>query len=263
MIIGMFMLRPLAWSQHIDIPIVAKHHSSFCKILHFIKSSQIVWGSLLLVSATIQRYLVVTFPLTVKSLNFPSLTKIIISMVTAISFIVGIISSTRKTVNMKRIPFTCINDPKYDKLAFVTTLTYPVLGQSVCPILVFIFTCLIAANLHKHYLMRKNMVTEQEGNQSVKEFKITPMLFVTACVFLIPRSFQVIVWFLKNYISSVQIARILSLVTGFLVTVSHSVNFLVYFSSLKIAGRFSFLGFHVGLKSLNLKQGWVLRVWGQ
>ncbi len=123
-----------------------------------------------------------------------------------------------------------MNDPKYDKLAFVTTLTYPVLGHSVCPILVFIFTCLIAANLHKQYIIRRNMATGQEDNQTVKEFKITAMLFVTACVFLIPRGFQVVVWFIKNYTSSVQIRRILSLVTGFLVTVSHSINFLVYFS---------------------------------
>ncbi len=82
MTVGMFMSRPLAWSQHINIPIVAKHHFSFCNILQFMKSSQIVWGSLLLVSATIQRYLAVTFLLAVKSWNLASQTKITISIVT-------------------------------------------------------------------------------------------------------------------------------------------------------------------------------------
>ncbi len=230
MIVGVFMSRPRSWSQLIDIPIIARYHSAYCNILQFILSSQIVWSSLLLVSATIQRFIAVTFPLKVKSWNLEKWTQIIIFILTMISLGLGIIGGIGRTVDKRRIPYKCKEDPKYPELHFVSiTVTYTILGYGACPILVLIFTCLIAKNLHIQYVMRKNMVTELD-NQSTKEFKITIMLFITSCVFLIPRMFQVIVWYVRTYTNYVQSPVILNSLANFFITVSHSINFVVYFS---------------------------------
>ena len=229
MLVGVFMARTRSWVQYINIPIVARYHSAYCNILQFIVSSQLVWSSLLLVSATIERFLVIAFPFKVKSWNLLKLTKIIVIIYTIISFVLGIIGGVRKTVNQKGYPYRCKDDPKYKELALLTkTLTYTILGQGACPLLILIFTCLIAKKLHEQYLIRKNVLTEQE-NQGNKEFRVTIMLFITSCVFLFPRISQIVIYYIRAYTTFVEVLIILDILAKFLVTVSHSVNFLVYF----------------------------------
>ncbi len=92
----------------------------------------------------------------------------------------------------------------------------------------FNFYLLDCKKIHEQYLTRKHMLTEQ-AIQRNKEGRITITLFITSCVFLLPRISYIVVWCVRTYTSYVEVPVILDIFAKFLVTVSHSFNFLVYF----------------------------------
>ncbi len=228
MLVGILMSRPMTWAQHTNIPVVDRLHTTYCFVVQFIFSSQLVWSSLLLLTATIERFVAVTFPLRAKSWNLWRVSKIMATTNTFISFVLGIIGGLGKTLNKNTFPNSCKDNPKHEMLTLLTRIvTYTVLGNTIGPILVLIFTVLIARTIYKQFLIRKNLAC-QADTQRTKEFHITVMLFITACVFLMSRIFLIIVWYLRTKTNFHQVSTTIFPLALFFGTMSHSVNFLVY-----------------------------------
>lgn len=188
-----------------------------------------------MVFMTIDRFLVVAFPLQLKSWNLKTNSKITVVISGIVSCVLGGISATRKTAQG---PNKCINNPKFDKLSNISdTLTYTIVGYGLYPILVFIFTTLIAYQLFKQKRAREVMLQDSQSVNKNKEFLITLMLFLVACMFLISKIFQITVWYLRSYLprdsSHFQHASIAMPFARILIIPNHSLNSLVYIFFLK------------------------------
>ncbi len=181
-------------------PLRIKHfHVSFCMIMNFFVSSQQTWAGFLLVSMTIERYLSITCPFKVKSWNLKRISKVSVLIFAILSCILGGLSAPRWIVDNRT--YKCKNNPSFQELIdFSNTFTYTVLGFGLCPILTFVFTVLIAHQLYKQKKTRNAMVQEgQANNNESKEFIISLMLFLVACMFLISKIIQVTIWYVREY----------------------------------------------------------------
>ncbi len=207
-------------------------HSVHCIIENFIVSSQQTWSGLLMVSTTIERYVAVAFPLKIKTWNLKRISKICIVMFALISCVLGGLSAARMTLFDNKGQNQCRNNPKFVELnTFSNMFTYTILSFGLCPVLTFIFTVLIAHQLYKHKQARNTVVQDRQTNQN-KEFRITLMLFIVACMFLFAKMFQIIIWYMRNYSNRRSIhfqhAHISSNFARICVILNHSANSLVY-----------------------------------
>ncbi len=205
----------------------------FCIITNFLVSSQQTWSGLLMVSMTIERYFSVAFPLKVKLWNLKRITKVSMLFLGFCSLILGGLSGARRTVNSTKVPNKCVNNPDFKELnIFSNNFTYTAVGFGLCPVITFIFTVLIAHQLFKHKRARQAMTQEGQTSEDNREFVITVMLFLVACMFLLSKIFQVTLWYIRSYSdrNSVhfQHASVGMFFARLLIFVNHAVNSLVY-----------------------------------
>ncbi len=208
-------------------------HASFCMIHHFLSSSQQLNSSLLLVLMTVQRFVVVAFPLRAKTWNLKKISKVSVVCLAVISGVLGGLSASRRTVDMTRDPYGCKNNPNLQDLTtFSTRFTYTILGVGLWPFCVLIFTVLIAHQLYKQKQARMSMIQQGQPDENKKEFTITLMLFLVANLFLIVKFVQVTIWYVRNYADRSTLhykhAAIAYNYTRILVTIYHSINTIVY-----------------------------------
>ncbi len=207
-------------------------HDSFCIIRNFTISSQQTWNGLLMVSMTIERYISVAFPLNVKSWNLKRISKVSITFLGVCSLTLGALSGARRSVNSSAVPNKCKDNPNLVELSYVSNMfTYTVVGYGLAPVLTFLFTVLIAHQLHKHRKARKVIIQEGQSNNN-KEFTITAMLFLVACLYLVSKIFVIVTWFVKTYSNRNSIhfqhASFGYSYARLLIFVYHSMNSLVY-----------------------------------
>ncbi len=218
---------PLPWPYRIN-----NFHVSFCIIRNFIVSSQQTWNGLLMVSMTIERYISVAFPLKVKSWNLKGISKVLISFLGICSLIMGGLSGARRSVNSNKVPHQCRNNQNLVEITYVSNMfTYTVVGYGLAPVLTFLFTVLIAHQLHKQRKARKVMIQEGQSNNN-KEFTITAMLFLVACLYLVSKIFFVVTWYVKTYPDRnsphFRHASVGYSYARLLIFINHSMNSLVY-----------------------------------
>ncbi len=180
----------LGSSMSLPWPLRIKHfHVSFCMIMNFFIPSQQTWAGFLLVSMTIERYLSITFPLKVKSWNLKRISKVSILTFAILSCILGGLHAPRWIVDQRTYKWKINHN--FQELIHLSN-TFIVLGFGLCPILTFVFTVLIAHQLYKQKKARNALVQEgQTNNNDSKEFIISLMLFLVACMFLASKVIQV------------------------------------------------------------------------
>ncbi len=128
-------------------------------------------------------------------------------------------------------------------------VSYTVVANGICPVLIFVFTVLMATELYQHHKQRRNM-SGNAGNVAVKQLSVTMMLFIVATIFLLTRGSQVIVWHVRSYCSShglthtgtFQNTVVMWPLLVLLGSVYHSCNFLIYLLFLQDFRR-CFLGY--------------------
>ena len=234
-LVSSFLSSTQNWSNYIAIPSLVKNYSFICQGNHYLVNIGFLLSGLLLTSATIERYISVRFPLKVKSWNLYVKTKILLVVYFIASF--GLSSFAFLCYNI--VPMTidrCLYSPKYDQICYVSEIIVnTVLSNGLCTLLIFIFTVLTSIELLK---MRKNRA--EMGTDSTKEFGISVMLVTVATLFLIFRIpemilFQIVNHFLANNLTGSVLDNVLTLYALFypLVTLNHSINFVIYFVFLK------------------------------
>ena len=130
----------------------------------------------------------------------------------------------------------CLYSPKHDQICYVSEIIInSVLSNGLCTLLIFKFTILTSIELLK---MRKNRA--EMGTDSIKEFGVSVMLVTVATLFLIFRIpemilFQIVNHFLANNLTGSVLDNVLTLYALFypLVTLNHSINFIIYMTFLK------------------------------
>ncbi len=221
----------LGFSMGLPWPLRIKHfHVSFCMIMNFFISSQQTWAGFLLVSMTIERYLSISFPLKVKSWNLRRISKVLILTFATLSCVLGGLHAPSWIVDKKT--HQCKINHNFQELIDLSN-TFIVLGFGLCPILTFVFTVLIAHELYKQKKARNTLVQEgQTNNNDSKEFIISLMLFLVACMFLASKVVQVTIWLVREYShqNSLQFqhAFVAMHYAKLLMILNHSANSLIY-----------------------------------
>ena len=233
-IIGLFLYWSHNWRKFINIPYFMNMHISLCKGILLIASLGTLWSGLLLLSATVERFISIAVALKVKSWNLLRISKILIvvHLVISISLSVAWVYYL-ELIEMFGTTF-CNVDIKYRNIYHkIDTFTFAVFGNGVCGSLVLIFTILIAIFLFKSKQQRSLM--SQSGEKTDKEFKITLMLFLVACLFIFTKLpeiiiVQIIIQYTGNQSRDQRYADALTTwpVTNVLLILNHSVNSVIY-----------------------------------
>ncbi len=213
-------------------------HTVFCMIENFLVLSQQTWSSLLMVTLTVERFFAITFPLKFKKWNAKRISKVSIVCFAIVSCIFGCLSAARTTLFEAKDHNRCKHNPDFEELNnFFDSVATRILLYGSCPVLTFIFTVLIANQLYKQRKVRNTMVQEGPSVAKHKEFMITLMLFLVACMFLISKIFQTTIWYLLVHVSKSSVhfkhAAIASHYARIVLVLNHSLNSLVCLIFLK------------------------------
>ena len=248
-IIPLFNHSTESLSQYINIPSIITTSSLVCKLnMYFINVGFFLSG-LLLAYSTIERYVSVRFALQVKSWNLYFKTKILL----VLYFIAAFGFSSFALLCYDVIPLDsdrCLASHKYEQFCYVSEITVnSVLSNGLCTLLIFIFTILTSTEL---FTMKKKRA--EMGKESTKEFGITVMLVMVAILFLILRTpemiiFQMMSHFMSNNMAGPVVENAFAVwpLSIILVTLNHSINFIIYSIFLK-KFRDTFFSFFICIK---------------
>ena len=237
------------WSKYLGIPSPVTKYTLICQGGMFLLNVGFLLSGLLLTSATIERYVSVRFALKVKSWNLYVKTKILLVVYFIAAFGLSSFSFLCYDIILWDID-RCLPSPRYEQFCYLSEIVCnSVLSNGLCTLLIFIFTILTSIELLKMKRKRSEM-----GKDSTKEFGITVMLVTVATLFMILRapemiSFHTINYFITYNISGPVLDNAVTVYQLFviLVTVNHSINFIVYMIFLK-QFRNTFLSFFIYVK---------------
>ena len=194
-IIGTFLEQSLIYTQFSKIPDLPSMNIFLCKGNAVFHSGSILWSGLLLVSATVERFLCVAFPLKVQNWNMLKISRILNIIYFLVSFAVnGPVTYGHHFSSEQN--FTFYQKKLYDVTSFVSGLDLivnSVVAGVIIPIIILIFTTSIAILLFRAKARRNTLSKKMTSNEN-REFKITFMLFIVAILFLITRIFSTIIW---------------------------------------------------------------------
>ena len=248
-LISLFILITVTFSQHISIPSIANASSLICQGSHFFLNAGFFLSGLLLAFSTIERYISVRFPLQVKSWNLDVKTKIFLTVFITTASVLS--SFTFLCYDIIPLDFDmCLPSPKYEQFCFISEMfVNTVLSNGLCTLLIFIFTILTSIELFTMKRRRAEM-----GKESTKEFAITVMLVTVATLFLILRIPEMILFQIWNYFMTNNMAGPVAdnvfvawPLSSIFITVNHSINFIIYMIFLK-EFRNTFFSFFIFMK---------------
>ncbi len=176
-------------------------NSVHCIIENFAISSMQTWSSLLMVSTTVERYVAIAFPLKVKSWNLKLISEISVSCSVFLSLVYAGLSAARRTLIKGSVHNSCGIIPNFEEENMILNKVTTIFGYGFSlsyPVLTFIFTVLIAHQIYKQKKARNTLVQEGQISNSNKEFRISLMLFVVACMFLVSSFFYTLTWFIAK-----------------------------------------------------------------
>ena len=88
-IVGFFAYSSRHWTNCINLPPITSLHEIICKAISFVTGIGFVWSSLLLASATVERFISIAFTLKVKTWNLLWKSKILILLYFAVGVTIG------------------------------------------------------------------------------------------------------------------------------------------------------------------------------
>ena len=182
--------------------------------------------SLILSSATVERFLAVAVPLKYRSWNTQRPSKIILSICFIFSFATTLFSLILRKIDERG---RCKRNEKFDhiyKIMFLITQT--VVANGICGGLVLLFTLLIIGLLFRQARTRNALSNNSSNVNSKQEIKITVMLVIVASLFIVLRFPKIIVLMFIQHNSNLLHLLSLSKFTSLLLVMNHATNFFIY-----------------------------------
>ena len=251
LILGMIAFRSPLWKAHINIPDFLNMSNVSCKGVGFLIWFAFLWSGMLLVSATVERFVSIAFALKVKSWNLLRVSKILILFYLVICIsLIGMWTYTLELVQYRSVSI-CIGKPShYNLFNLLNTVIFTIISNGICAGIILISTILIAIFLFSYKQKRKEMRQNNNEDQSNREFRISLMLFAVACFFIIFRFPGIIILEIRQYYQSRNIynnvlynnTATVSSISDALTIINHSINFFIYIIFFK-AFRETFLKF--------------------
>ena len=232
-LISLFLMRSPNWTDYINIriPITA----TFCKSTVFLSTFSFLWSGVLLASATIERFLSIAFTLQVKVWNLFRITKVLLFIHAIISIsLASILAYFTNAIKLGK-EMTCFSRSQHKEIfETLDQIINTIFANGICAGLIFVLTVLIAIFLYS-YKRKRNVLREDGGENSDKEFQITLMLFTVACLFIFTRIPEIITYQISYHCFSKMIyspmchnVLIFWPLSSLLVVVNHSANFFIY-----------------------------------
>ena len=138
---------------------------------------------LILCSATIERFLAIAFPLKYRSWNTQRTSKIILSVLLIISFLIMTFTAFFHEMSEKG---KCVISEKYLQIYnLMFTILLTVIANGICGGLILIFTLVIIGLLF-HQLKKRNVLSNKNSANlsSKKEVRISVMLVTITLLFI-------------------------------------------------------------------------------
>ena len=209
-----------------------------CKGTAFLAWFNFLISGMLLASATVERFLFIAFPLKIKTWNMLGISKVLILVYVIVSS--SLTSMWANTVDIVDYSGVKMCSGKASDLKVnhaLNTVIYTVLGNGICASVILIFTILIACLLFSYKRNRSELSENSKAVQSQKEFRISLMLFIVACLFIVTRFPGIIIFEIRQYYLSKNTFQnnkvfsdiaVVYPISEFLTVINHSVNFVIY-----------------------------------
>ena len=240
LLVSLFIANTQVWARLIKISNLQAITSFVCAGVHLTVNVGFLWTGLLLVSATFERFLSVTFPIKIQQWSLYSKTKILM-----VVYFTGSVSVCGYTVLCFEIKYgdygenECVYTQTYNEMCYVGDIAVnTVLANVVCSFLILVFSLFTSMALYRY--KRNRVLTAQisqnnNSNGKDRELKITAMLVTVATLFLILRLpemilYQLMAYFAGHTTQSSLSQKVFSIYPLFVIPVSinHSVNLFIY-----------------------------------
>ena len=237
-ILGVFVYKNVTLNRFPNILDSIHLTKMLCKIITFTRGFGLDWNSMLFASVTIERFISIAFALKIKTFNLLRISKILLFIYfvscTSVNGLNAYFTENLKSITDIICSFEPQNFPIRD---MVTTIVIGIMF--VCAGIILIFTILTAIFLYKYKEKRKAL--EHPNGNSGKEFQVSLMLFIVACIFIATRFPETILNTFTSYLAQKQKfdnpnfinAAIVRPIIDLLVLINHSINFVIYFIFLK------------------------------
>ena len=191
---GTFFNRSQFWVNYINIPAFALINTFCCKFFNFFTDFGFLWNNLLLVSATIQRFISIVCPLKANAWNMFYISKFLIAVYILVSvFFGGAIAYVQEIfIDIDRkVCLVPLDNMKFFEVIY--TIGFAVLGNGTCLCVMIIFTVAIAVLL---YIIKRKRALLNEGNDTKNdnEFRISLMLIIVTALFILSRVLDLVVY---------------------------------------------------------------------
>ena len=182
---GLFFYNSSIWNNYINTIDFLNVNDIACKGIILFSVFSVFWSSMLLASATVERFISVAFALKAKRWNLLYVSKILLIVYVLASLLLSVaLAYFRKITEIGEVKF-CGTDEQYEQVfnVFVVGIYY-VVSFGICSGLIVIFTFLTLFKAKRNQTL---LSQTSNNNQSDNEFKITLMLFIVACLFIFTR----------------------------------------------------------------------------
>ena len=233
-LLGILVVESYNFSKPQRKPCIADLNIVLCKLGTIFLNAGPLWSGVLLASATVEIYCCIAFPLKIKSWNLTKISKFLNIIYFFASFGLNIPVGYEIYLEKENNETICVF-PFGGITELSDHIVNGILSHIIVTMVILIFTVAIAVHLKKMKNNRKspsqNMVI-----RSSKEFVITTMLFVVACLFLVTRLPIVIVFEITRYfdytgdvdVKPWQLLKASLSSAALLLVINHSTNFVIY-----------------------------------
>ena len=214
------------WQNNLNFPQISHLNYVTCKFSICTVTVGLLSTGLILASATMERFLVVAFPLKFRSSNSDIISKGLICSYFIFSFAVSIPFGIGAGITAGG---QCWSKEEYEKMIIKADLVAHVItSNGLCGGVILIFTIAIIIILFQQRRKRNELTNSSSNSQ--KEFKITVMLATVTCLFLILRLPDMIVVQISLVDPEIKTkVESWSMFFMLLTIINHSINFFIYF----------------------------------
>ena len=233
-LLGILVVESYNFSKPQRKPCIADLNIVLCKLGTIFLNAGPLWSGILLASAIVERYCCIAFPLKIRSWNLSKISKFLNIIYFFASF--GLNIPVGYEVHLEKENNETIGVFPFGGITELSDhIVNGILSHIVVTMIILIFTFAIAVHLKKMKNNRKTL-SQNMVIRSSKEFVITTMLFVVACLFLVTRLPMVIVFEIARYfdytgdvdVKTWQLLKVSLSTSALLLVINHSANFVIY-----------------------------------
>ena len=216
-----------SWEQKLNFPNIISMNNASCVISTYIALVAHFSGTLILSSATIERFLAIAFPLKYRSWNTIRTSKIMLSVFFMYSLMAAAPTFFVLEISEKGECDIIQENMKTTELLY--TIFVLIIANGICGGVILIFTIIIIVLLF-HQSRKRNVLSNNDiSSKSKRDIRISVMLVTIALFFMLFRYPKVIARkFTMANSGDPFLVQSLDKLTTVFVVVNHSVNFIIY-----------------------------------